>query len=592
MTRSRLWALTDRLGVRLAFVLAVALFPLLLLAQVQSRSMAREAQARSEAALMGETLRAVSATTRLIQQAEAEARLLAYRMPAMVDNSAACNALMRDAKMANRHASFVGFTRIDGVMNCSSEDRVVDLSGNPRFEYVAKEEGLAYTVAPQGTLSGKSVLSVSYPVRDAQDRRIGFVSISLPHEGIENLAQTPRLHPSDSDKPLVILTFDRDGKILTASSGMEAAQQQIPAAPALAGFHGRQATTFMTESVAGGPRIYSVVDLIPDQLYALGSWPADAALPFGPVTRFSPSLVPALMWAASLFVAYFAMQKMVIGHVKRLSRALRSFASGNRIVADLGMDGAPHEIRDLAENYEKMTETILHDEAELEDTIHHKEVLLREVHHRVKNNLQLIASIINMQVRRARTPEAKAMMKGLQERVISLATVHRGLYMTSGLTDISANELIRDIVRQLMRATTGADRKIRTDVAVDPLQLTPDQAVPLSLLLTEAMTNAVKYASADVGTPLISVSLSRLAEGRARLEVRNGIAASGPHRDGDAGDEAHSGLGSQLLNAFAQQLGGVLSVLDMPGTYALSVEFDIRPLSEGELRHQEGEAGR
>lgn len=582
-------ALFDRLGVRLAFVLAVALFPLLLLALVQSRAMAREAQARSEAALMGETLRAVSATTRLIQQAEAETRLLAYRMPVFQRNPAECDALMRDAKAANEHASFVGFTRLDGVMNCSSEGKEMDFSGYPRFEYLAKEEGLAYTVAPQGSVSGTSVLTVSYPVRNTEGQRTGFVSMSLPHEGIVSLAETPRLHASDSDKPLVILTFDRNGNILTASGGMDAAQRQIPASSALSSFHGRQATTFMQRSAQGEARIYSVVDLIPDQLYALGSWPADEPLPFGPVNRLSPSLVPALMWAASLFVAYFAMQKMVIGYVKRLSRALSSFASGNRIVADLGMHGAPREIRELADNYEKMTETILHDEAELEDTIHHKEVLLREVHHRVKNNLQLIASIINMQVRRARTPEAKAMMKGLQERVISLATVHRGLYMTTGLTDINANELIRDIVRQLMRATTGPDRKIRTEVSIEPIQLTPDQAVPLSLLLTETMTNAVKYASADVGSPLLSIALNCPSEGRARLEIRNSVAASGPHQDTTTGGDDVSGLGSQLLNAFVQQLNGTLTVDSSPGTHVVVVEFDIRPLNEGELRHVEAE---
>ncbi len=587
---TRRWALFDRLGVRLAFVLAVALFPLLLLALVQSRSMTREAQARSEAALMGETLRAVSGTTRLIQQAEAEARLLAFRLPLLVQDSGACKRLMRDAKQSNSHASFVGYTRIDGVMNCSSEGKEMNFAGRERFEYLAHQESAAYTVSSQGSVSGTSVLTVSYPVRDGQGQRTGFVSISLPHKGIVSLGDTPRLHVSDSDKPLVILTFDRDGQILTASGGMDAAQGQVPASPALKGFHGRQATTFMAKSENGEPRIYSVVDLIPDQLYALGSWPADEPLPFGPVARFSPSLVPALMWAASLFVAYFAMQKMVIGHVKRLSRALRSFASGNRIVADLGMHGAPREIRDLAENYEKMTETILHDEAELEDTIHHKEVLLREVHHRVKNNLQLIASIINMQVRRARTPEAKAMMKGLQERVISLATVHRGLYMTSGLTDINANELIRDIVRQLMRATNGPDRKIRTEVSIEPIQLTPDQAVPLSLLLTESMTNAVKYASADVGSPVLAVTLDCPAEGRARLEIRNSVASFGPHQDATAVGDGVSGLGSQLLNAFVQQLDGVMRIESSPGTYAVAVEFDIRPLSEGELRHEETES--
>ncbi len=589
MSRRGPLRLFDRLGFRLAFLLAVALFPLLVLAIMQSRSMLSEAQARSEAALMGETLRAVSGITRLIQQAEAQSNLLSDLVPSVMNDDAACSALMRQAKAANPHASFVGFTRLDGVMRCSSDGRIADLSASPRFHFVAEQDDLAYTVAESGAVSGTSVLTISYPVRDAAGARIGFVSISLPHQGLDGLEKASRMNPVDHDKPLVILTFDKSGKVLTASDGLENAESQIPALRDLSGFNGRQAVSFMATSRGGERRIYSVVDLIPEQLYALGSWPAKAVPVVSPITQLPPILFPALMWAASLFVAYFAMQKMVIGHVKRLSRALRSFASGNRIVAELDVDGAPREIRDLAENYAKMTETILHDEAELEDTIHHKEVLLREVHHRVKNNLQLIASIINMQVRRARTPEAKAMMKGLQERVISLATVHRGLYMTSGLTDIDANELIRDIARQLMRATTGPDRQIATEIHIDDIRLTPDQAVPLSLLLTEAMTNAVKYASADSATPRLSVTLEQCAPMRARLSIRNTVATSGPRSE--SADEASSGLGSQLLNAFVQQIGGTLSLHDSAGTYAVIVEFNISPLAEAELRHQEATAG-
>ena len=76
------------------------------------------------------------------------------------------------------------------------------------------------------------------------------------------------------------------------------------------------------------------------------------------------------------------------------------------------MGDAAVEIRDVGEAYLKMTDTILHDEAELENMVHQREVLLREVHHRVKNNLQLISSIMNMQMRQSHSSEAKLLMKG------------------------------------------------------------------------------------------------------------------------------------------------------------------------------------
>lgn len=576
-----------RLGVRLAFLLAIALFPLLLIAIVQSLSTMRETRARSEAALMGETLRAVSGETRLIQQAQAEARLLSDEVRPLIGDPAACSALMRRVAASDGHISLAAFIPLDGHMSCASTGRSYDFSGNPLFERMLAAEGPSFAVNPAGPVSKASILGIAHPVTDEAGNRIGVISLSLPHS---ELARAEDAQAPSDERPLVIMTFDSDGNILTSSGGVEDAPSRLPVDHSLQQLARDRAITFTAESRRGKTRVYSVVELVPELLYALGSWPADEAFGFGPVTGFPPVLFPALMWAASLFVAYFAMQKLVIGHVQKLSRALASFASGNRIVGDLEVDGAPQEIRDLAETYEKMTETILHDEAELEDMIHHKEVLLREVHHRVKNNLQLIASIINMQMRKARSPEAKGMMRSLQERVISLATIHRGLYQTSGLSDISANELIPDIVRQITRLATGPGRRIEVTTEIAPIRLTPDQAVPLSLLVTEAMTNAMKYASADAGTPQLSVVLSTPEAGHAVLVVRNTVATEAAHQAPPEAAEG-TGLGSQLVGAFVQQLGGQMEIDAQPESYALTVRFDLRPLDEAELRHEEEAQG-
>jgi two-component sensor histidine kinase len=269
-----------------------------------------------------------------------------------------------------------------------------------------------------------------------------------------------------------------------------------------------------------------------------------------------------------------------------LGTAILGFASGNRIVGDLDMEGAPLEIRQLAAAYDRMTDTILRDEAELEDLLHHKEVLLREVHHRVKNNLQLIASIMNLQARQARTPEAKELMRGLQERVMSLATIHRGLYQTTGLGDISAAELFPDIVNQILKLGTGPGHRFDVSTEVDDIRLTPDQAVPLALLLTEAMTNALKYAGSETGTPWIRVSLSHPAgESGAELRIANSL---GPRAAGsDVSTEEGSGLGTQLLRAFVQQIEGTQSVTESDGVYDLRVRFSLRPLNEAEARFDE-----
>jgi two-component system, sensor histidine kinase PdtaS len=220
-------------------------------------------------------------------------------------------------------------------------------------------------------------------------------------------------------------------------------------------------------------------------------------------------------------------------------------------------------------------------------------VLLREVHHRVKNNLQLIASIMNMQLRQSNSPEAKTLMKGLQDRVMSLATIHRGLYQTTGLADVRADELLPDILRQILKMATGPGRRFDVETHFDDLRLTPDQAVPLSLLLTEALTNAIKYAGTDgTGVPKLEVSLRRSGQTDAVLSVTNSIGSRPAAVEGGS-----TGLGSQLLAAFGQQLGAQSETSLTDATYALRVTFAVRALADGEVGrapnglHPESEPG-
>jgi len=223
-------------------------------------------------------------------------------------------------------------------------------------------------------------------------------------------------------------------------------------------------------------------------------------------------------------------------------------------------------------------------EADLENTIHQKEVLLREVHHRVKNNLQLIASILNMQLRGARTNEAKEAMRTVQDRVISLATVHRELYQTSGLTDVRADELLPRVAGDLLRIGSAPGRRFELDTRIDDIRLTPDQAVPLALFLTEGMANVIKH-SWSVGTARsrVGLRLERVNESVARFSLCNSLMPHPPEGEGSP-VEGSDGFGSQLLTAFSQQLSGTVTRGRSGDSYILTMDFPLRPLTEGEER--------
>ena len=236
------------------------------------------------------------------------------------------------------------------------------------------------------------------------------------------------------------------------------------------------------------------------------------------------------------------------------------------------MSLAPGEIRDATEAFVQLTETILRDEAELEHSLHQKEGLLREVHHRVKNNLQLIASIISMQMRETRSAEARQLMRAVQDRVISLATVHKDLYLTSDMTEVRADDLLPEIIQQVITLAAGSGAHIQVERSFCDLMLTPDQAVPLALLLAEVVTHARNEVLGDGGLPRVSVTLAQDGKDRALLVVTHAIEPSALVVPGAS---MQTGLGRQLIDAFAAQLDGAVRFSEVSGSHRMELRFPV-----------------
>jgi two-component sensor histidine kinase len=179
------------------------------------------------------------------------------------------------------------------------------------------------------------------------------------------------------------------------------------------------------------------------------------------------------------------------------------------------------------------------------------------------------------------------MLRGLQDRVMSLATIHRELFHTAGLADIHVDELMTSIVRQITVMSRGAANKVDVRTEFAPIRLTPDQAVPAALLVAEAMTSALHEAGTDSEKlPWIEVRL--LPTGDADTDTVTLELVHGIGRDIVApASEAEDNLGRQLLSAFAHQLGATVKEAEDDQTRRLSVTFRVRPLSEAEARAQE-----
>lgn len=204
------------------------------------------------------------------------------------------------------------------------------------------------------------------------------------------------------------------------------------------------------------------------------------------------------------------------------------------------------------------------DRKEAEERIHRslreKEVLLKEIHHRVKNNLQIISSLLNMQAGIATDPVTKDILNESRMRVRSMALIHEHLYQSDNFSEIDLNEYIRSIVVHLIHSY---DKKnVACSISVAPLRLQLDAAIPCGLIVNELVSNALKYAFPFGADGSISVSVTVSGEQTVALDVSDdGIGMSPTVNIGTT-----STLGLQLVQSLVHQLQGSIEITVCGGT--------------------------
>lgn len=185
------------------------------------------------------------------------------------------------------------------------------------------------------------------------------------------------------------------------------------------------------------------------------------------------------------------------------------------------------------------------------------EALLQEVHHRVKNSLQLAAAVLQLQARTA-TAEAGDGLRQAESRLLALARVHDLLHGSGDVQDIDLGHYMRALCRDLMLSAGVDPLRVAVHVDVEDIRWGPERIVPIGKIVNELVTNALKYAFPDGRAGAIRLSLAR-KDGKAHLAVSDDGVGLPTERD-PAGS-----LGLRLVQAFAAQLGGAMTVAPGPG---------------------------
>ncbi|NGP19229.1 sensor histidine kinase [Devosia aurantiaca] len=201
--------------------------------------------------------------------------------------------------------------------------------------------------------------------------------------------------------------------------------------------------------------------------------------------------------------------------------------------------------------------------AELEAANETNVMLFREIHHRVKNNLQSVQSLVRMQ------DMPKSAKIDLQSRLSAMAAMHEHIYRNDKYEDIDAHALIPVVVNEVVHAY-GSNAEVR--YAVDHVAVDRDHITPLSLLLSELITNALKYAFADGRDGIIEVKVKDLGHGRCELVVADNGVGFGTLPD------TPTSMGLRLIRGVVSQMGGTYKFVNDNGT---RFEADLALASAG-----------
>ena len=524
------------LGARVILFLTIALLPIAMIAIFQSSAATRAARANLELSLLGLTNAAVAQERSVVQRAFGAIPAMTALLTPIEDDPDACRKNIRAFLELSGRYTYAGRQSADGVVRCSSADDILDFSGSEQFAALAKDPRRIVTARLRGQVSKTAVLIIAEPL-EKNGAFDGYVSVSVP------LKSFPKPDPGER-RPVDLIMFSATGEALTSLNGMDDISGNLPMGIELSELGEGPSRAFSKVSNGGASYVYAVVPVVDDVVFGLGIWEVSGNGE-GNGLNVRPEIFPILMWLCSVLVAYLALDHLALRRIKNLSSEIRQFGMDRTppAIASAGFDGA-QEVRALEEEFSSMANVILRDEASLEDALREKNFLLQELHHRVKNNLQLISSIMNMQSRAADKPETKSVLRSLQDRVLGLATIHRSLYQSDDLARANAGALVREMAEQL---SGTKDTGLSVEIDVLDVIVFPDQAVPLTLLVSEAITNARKYVGPDEsGKTWLSVALKELPEEKILVEVINSMPPEQVINE--------PGLGSQLMQAFSTQL--------------------------------------
>lgn len=524
------------LRVFLLLILAVALSPVLVIGGVQwSNDIQRETSRRQ--LLM----------SLVAEEAADRSQIVLATAPALLDIIAAVEpgeACSREfAQVILRFPQFSNLSVVNdkGDVVCSARsDAQESVADHPWFQRLRDSgaETVQSTVYP-GKKENAWVMAIARRRQTSQGTFDGALVLDVPISSLIFSLDRTGL-PAKSEIALV----DASGRVF-GSAHWQALDSSM-----LDKVEKRRGGFFVVRTDKGVERDIAFVPLSTGAIYAMLSSPRPPPIALENVSAFANFALPLLAWFLALITAWLATDRLVLRWLDYLRRIASLYASGKLSVQPIrARQSAPTEITDLADTLEDMATKISDRTAHLQQAVEARDAAMKEIHHRVKNNLQIINSLLSLQSRKVSDPVAVSVLDNARGRISALSLIHRSLYENTDIGAVSVQNFFGDLVLHLNEALGAQDLGISIACDIDAGTVDADLAVPLALFTAEAVTNAIKHAFPDARAGRVLVSY-KIGPDETVLSVEDdGVGAVG---------KPSAGLGSTLMAAFAKQAHGTL----------------------------------
>jgi two-component sensor histidine kinase len=545
-----LWSLRTKL----VAAVAAALAPLLILAGWSAHEAGVAARERQARALAGALERVVARQHELMESSrrmlavacgEESVRKSADPAPAPTDVER-CIAYMADLVKKFPADYSAGLVTDDaGVARCSSAPAVVGVSFADReiFRTVRDKRAISIGSSIASRITPRTVVPVGAPVEaDGQFR--GMCSLGIPLKTFADMTAV-----ATGDDTVTVMLVDPTGVPVAGSPEMSLTLP-VPARVAAAIAAGQR--MFADYGQNGGLQEFHVLPLEGSALFAIGAVPATEGVRAAWRT-WGPFGIIALAAGVVLLAAWLGADRWCVQPLRNIGDYAARVARGED-ASFAPRSPRTRELVEVGEGVHRLAEAIASRENDLKAGLEQRDDMLREIHHRVKNNLQMISSLLNLQAGEIRSPRIRRFFGDAQNRVLTLSILHRHLYERSNWALVDFQQFISDLVRQISVSRQRGDRPMpRYHIRAPIMAVGPDTAIPVGLIVTEAVASALNHDFTAVATPEIRIEASDGDGEQVVLVIEDNGLRTGT---GSIGLDLRTGFGLTLIRGLALQLGG------------------------------------